>query len=168
METWKDIPGFEGRYQASDAGRVRSVDRRVRVVVGGVETTRLAKGKVLRPAAGKSGHLSVALGKGRTVQVHQAIAWAFLGPQAPSVEVAHNDGDPTHNAPSNLRYDSRSGNGKDRVHHGATRLSVEQVEFIRVNANRLPRGGKKALAAQFRVSPTTISDVLAGRTYSHV
>ena len=168
MEIWKDIPGFEGRYQASDAGQIRSVDRRVRVVVHGVETTRLAKGKVLSPATCKSGHLCVVLGKGRTVHVHQAVAWAFLGPQARDTEVAHNDGNPAHNAVRNLRYDSRSGNGRDRVHHGTTRLSVEQIAFIRANANKLPRGGKKALAAQFSVSPTTISDVLAGRTYSHV
>lgn len=49
MEIWKDIPGHEGRYQVSDEGRVRSIDRPVRVVFQGIDTVRIAKGKVLRP-----------------------------------------------------------------------------------------------------------------------
>ncbi len=71
METWKDIPGYEGRYQVSDEGRVRSIDRPVRVVCHGVEAVRIAKGKMLRPGPSKSGHVTVALGRGNSRPVHQ-------------------------------------------------------------------------------------------------
>jgi len=46
MEIWKDIPGYEGRYQVSDLGNVRSVDRYMRAVSkAGREYPRLARGK---------------------------------------------------------------------------------------------------------------------------
>ena len=81
VEQWRDIPGFEGRYQVSDQGRVRSVDRYVRLVAHGVETRRLARGKVLAPAPGTHGYPSVVLGRdGGTRAVHRLVALAFLGP----------------------------------------------------------------------------------------
>lgn len=124
-EIWKDIPGFEGRYQASNFGRVRSVDRDVRVVTSQAgETTRRAKGRVLRPAALRSGHLCVVLGRdGGTKGVHWCVARAFFGLPPAGHEVLHLDHDPTNNAVSNLRYGTRGDNikmdyaaGKRRVH----------------------------------------------------
>lgn len=167
-ETWKDIPGYEGRYQVSDLGRVRSVDRRVRLVVHGIETTRLARGKVLRPAAAPLGHLQVVLGKGRTQSVHVLVALAFIGPRPAGMDVAHRDGNPANNAPDNLRYATRSENNRDKVWHGRTRLTPQQVERVRAEAPTATRGGKALLASELGVSPSTISDVLAKRTYSHV
>ena len=168
MELWKDIPGYEGRYQASDQGRVRSVERRVRLVAHGVETTRLARGKVLRPAPSSSGHLLVVLGRGNTQSVHAAVALAFIGPRPEKTDVAHKDGDPTNNAPKNLRYATRSENNQDKVLHGRTTLTVEQVRLVREVAPRLPHGGKKALAQELGTHPCTISDILAGRRHYHV
>ena len=50
MEIWKDIPGYEGRYQVSDEGRVRSLDRVVRgVSKTGREYQRKVRGTILRP-----------------------------------------------------------------------------------------------------------------------
>lgn len=110
MEIWKDIPGYEGCYQVSDQGRVRSVDRRVRLVARGTETTRLARGKVLRPGARPSGHLTVALGRGNSVSVHSAVMLAFEGPCPYGYEVLHLDHNPANNLRSNLKYGTRSEN----------------------------------------------------------
>lgn len=168
MEQWKDIPGYEGRYQVSDFGQVRSVDRRVRLVAHGVETTRLARGRILKPGPSASGHLSVVLGKGNTRSVHSLVALAFIGPRPVGADVAHRDGDPTNNAVGNLRYATRSENNRDKVLHGRTTLTVEQVQRVRDEAPTLPHGGKKALALELNTHPCTISDILAGRRHPHV
>lgn len=110
METWKDIPGYEGRYQVSDEGRVRSLDRPIRVVCHGVEAVRIAKGKLLRPGRNKSGHVTVAIGKGNSRQVHQLVLEAFVSPRPAGCEVLHLNHNPADNRLENLRYGTRSEN----------------------------------------------------------
>lgn len=110
MENWRDIPGYEGRYQVSDLGNVRSVDRYVRLVAHGVETKRLARGKILRPGRTTSGHLTVALGRGNSQGVHALVVRAFVGPRPDGHEVLHLDHNPENNTLENLRYGNRGEN----------------------------------------------------------
>lgn len=167
-EVWKPVVGYEDRYEVSDQGRVRSKNMRLRVVINGVEATRKHKGKMLKPGRMSTGHLTVALGRGHTRPVHQLVMEAFVGVRPKNADVAHNNGDSTDNRLCNLRYASRTSNNQDFVFHGKTKLSVEQVHMVRRVANDLPKGGKKLLAAELGISPSTISDVLARRTYWHV
>lgn len=167
-EIWKDIPGYEGRYQASTEGRIRSVDHRVRLVAHGTETTRLVKGRVLRPGIyHKSGHVSVVLGHGAGGSpVHQLIARTFLGPVPKGCEVCHNDGDPRNNAVENLRYDTRSENIKDVIRQGRPlrRLNDKDVREIREMLGRGYTGAE--IARLFSVSPTCVSHIKIGRAFA--
>ena len=110
-EQWKDIPGYEGRYQASTLGRIRSVNRVVfsRNRYTGAPFERRLKGQLLRPGAySKTGHLSVVLGhKAHGSPVHQLVLKTFVGEPPPGTEVLHSNGDPTDNRLSNLRYGTR-------------------------------------------------------------
>lgn len=167
QEIWKDIPGYEGRYQASTEGRIRSVTHRVRLVVRGKETTRLMQGRVLRPGRySKSGHVSVVLGHGAGGSpVHQLVALTFLGPAPNDCEVCHNDGDPANNALSNLRYDTRSENIKDVLRQGGRwrKLTREDVQEIR---EMLKNGYKgKEIADCFSISQNCVSAIKTGRTF---
>ena len=108
-EEWRDIPGYEGRYQVSNLGQVRSLDRPVRCRGGAFRT---AKGKVLRPAPHKSGHLMVMLGRRNNADVHVLVLRAFVGPPPPKHEALHEDHNPAHNALSNPRWGTRSENVK--------------------------------------------------------
>lgn len=111
MEQWRDVPGFEGRYQVSDMGRVRSLDRFVRVVPPrGAETVRPVRGRILRPGPSNSGHLSVVLGRGNTRAVHQLVMLAFIGPPPAGHEVLHRNHQPADNRLANLKYGTRSEN----------------------------------------------------------
>lgn len=110
IEHWRSVIGAEGRYEVSDLGRVRSVDHRVRVVIHGVEATRTVRGRVLRPAASRSGHLSVVIGKGNTRQVHQLVLEAFVGPRPAGHETLHLNHQPADNRLSNLIWGPRSEN----------------------------------------------------------
>lgn len=123
MERWRAIVGFEGRYEVSDQGRVRSLDHFVRIVRHGVEDERPVKGRVLRPGRMKSGHVSVAIGKGNSRLVHQLVLEAFVGPCPAGQESLHRNHTPSDNRLLNLFYGTRSENlrmdyavGRRRVH----------------------------------------------------
>lgn len=117
-EIWKSIPGYPG-YAASTLGRVRSLDRWVQV--GNHE--RFAKGVVLRPGPSSTGHLSVVLGKYRSVGVHKAVMLAFRGPTPEGCEILHKDHDPTNNKLTNLRFGTRTENLLHDYDSGVQRLA---------------------------------------------
>lgn len=115
-EEWRDVVGFEGRYQVSNRGRVKSLDR-VEVYTRHDRNTgrdlmisRKLKGKILRPGRQPSGHLTVAIGKGNSRPVHQLVLEAFVGPCPEGYESLHGPAGPAENTLTNLRYGSRSEN----------------------------------------------------------
>lgn len=106
-ERWRPVAGFEGEYEVSDHGRVFSVPRGPKV-----------PGGILKPGVHAKGHLQVQLGKGRMVQVHHLVMFAFVGPRPEGLEICHGNGDPADNRLGNLRYGTRSDNEWDKVRHG--------------------------------------------------
>lgn len=165
-ETWKDIPGYEGRYQASDQGHIRSLDRRVRCAHG---ATRLMRGGILRPAASKNNpHLYVVLGHGAAGSlVHQLVAMTFHGPRPEGQEVRHLDGDPQNNRADNLAYGTRTENLLDIYRVGGTRpggLNASQALDI---FQRLQKGEKGVdLAKEYGVSESCVSAIKKRRTFA--
>lgn len=117
-EIWKPVVGWEDRYEVSDHGRVRSVDRVLELPSG---QTRRYKGRVLNPGAHPAGHQIVGLyrdGKGKHVYVHTLVLEAFAGPRPGGCEALHWDDDPTNNNISNIRWGSRSDNLADMLRNG--------------------------------------------------
>lgn len=113
-EEWRPIPGYEGFYQVSNLGRVRSLSR---VTCYG----RKMRGRILRQAVHPSGHLSVNLCADRSHRkgkVHQLVLFAFVGPPPPNCEALHGDGNPANNRIDNLTWGTRSENLLDAVRHG--------------------------------------------------
>lgn len=110
-EIWRAIAGFEGRYEVSDLGRVRSLVKSAR---WGDEP------RILRPGGnGSTGHLSVYLGAGHKCYVHRLILLAFEGEPPPNAEALHGDGDCANNRHTNLRWGTRRENLIDRTAHNA-------------------------------------------------
>ena len=164
METWKDIPGYEGSYQVSSHGQVRSLDRSVTYANGRVHTY---KGQMLKPFISNHGYFLVSLGRASLgCCVHQLVMLSFVGPPSKGQQVRHLDGNPLNNAVSNLCYGTPSENGQDRVYHGSTKLSADDVRVIR--KERAKATPCKALAQRFGVSPGFISHVARGRWHGHV
>lgn len=118
-ERWLPVVGYEGYYEVSDLGRVRSLPR---VTNGSFGGTRRLPGRVLRPGINpKTGRRIVALhrdGAGRSHKVYPLVLAAFVGPRPPGMEACHNDGDHTNDRLSNLRWDTSSRNTYDSVRHG--------------------------------------------------
>lgn len=166
-EIWRDIPGYEGRYQASNLGRIRSLDQIVRCGAGG-KGIRLIQGRVLRPAGQQSDpHLRVTLGKRAPgALVHVLVAQTFLGPRPDGCDVRHLDGDPLNNRADNLAYGTRTENILDVYRTGRPwrKLTADQALDIR---NRLAAGEKgRDLAREFGVGESCISAIKTGRTYA--
>ena len=110
IEIWKDKKDYEGLYQASNLGRVRSVDRWVKGKSGSL---RLIKGKILKPGTTKDGYLQVVLcknGKEKTFRVHRLVAETFLLNPENLPEVNHKDEDKTNNNVENLEFCDRTYN----------------------------------------------------------
>lgn len=106
-EIWKDIKNYEGLYQVSNLGNVRSLDRLMSTLTG----DRLYKGKQLKPKLLQTGYLQVSLYKnndnnGRHYQplVHQLVALSFLNNENNYKSINHIDGNKQNNNSSNLEY----------------------------------------------------------------
>ena len=116
MTTWKAIPGWEGCYEVSDDGQVRSLARTVGARRRG---TRLIEGRILRPSTARYPVVQLCRDGKRTHRsVHSLVALAFLGPRPEGYEVCHLDDIKTNNVLSNLRYGTPSSNHLDLVRNG--------------------------------------------------
>ena len=118
-ESWQPVPGYEGLYEVSDQGRVRSLDREIqkRGRAGVLMNLRL-QGRVLKAQMDGNVRLFVTLsrnGKYKPQRVHTLVAHAFLGPRPEGLQINHIDGDCQNNAASNLEYCTASENMKHAV-----------------------------------------------------
>ena len=110
-EIWKDIPEFEGIYEASNMGRIRSVSRIVRSGKG----DRINPTVILKPAIGQWGYEQVCLrkdGKKYAKRVNRLVAQAFIPNPNNLPQVNHIDGDKTNNCVDNLEWCDASYNMK--------------------------------------------------------
>lgn len=169
MEIWKDIKGYEGKYQVSNLGRVKSLDRKATDSIG---REKLCKGQVLKLTTQK-GHKCKTIGlskngKKTTLNVHKLVMQAFVG-EPNGLEICHTDGDEGNNELSNLRYDTRSENQIDIYRCGskssAGKLTPDEVEEIRYLLNNTNLY-QKAIAKRYGVAQQTVSEINTGRTFS--
>lgn len=125
IEIWKDYKDYEGLYQASNLGRMRSLDRWVKSKSGSV---RLCKGKILKLCTDKYGYLKVGLFKNnkvKTYYVHRLVAEVFLPNPNNYKEVNHKDENKQNNVVSNLewcdaKYNSNYGTRNERMSKSLT------------------------------------------------
>lgn len=108
MEFWKDIKGYEGLYQVSNMGNVRSADRIVHIKKKNFEYDELRKGRILKGQARKHGYLAVWLykldGTKRQESIHRLVAEAFCAKQDQDTDVNHKNEIKTDNRASNLEW----------------------------------------------------------------
>ena len=161
-EVWCNVAGFEEIYEVSSHGRVR----------------RKATGRILRPwiAARRYHYLSLrGVNARRKVGVHVLVAEAFHGPRpSPKHEVAHWDGNATHNLADNLRWATHAENVEDQKRHGTLhapvyrgashpRAKLRDQDVLHIRSVYSGRPGElKDLADFYCVHPCTIRRVARG------
>ena len=176
-EIWKDIPRYEGFYQASNIGRIKSLPRKVRAGNG----FRLKRENILRHAVDKDGRCHVNLcvdGNAETIRVQLLVMAAFVGPCPDGKEVAHWDGNPSNNCLENLLYCTHKENISHKKRHGTEqqgeghyRRSFTNVEVQEIRSRYIPFcpvNGGVPLAQEFGVSKMVISCLVARKTWKHI
>lgn len=117
MEVWKDIPGYEGKYQVSNLGRVKSLNYHREHREGMVN---------IRPIW--SGYMKCSLGingRMKTFAVHRLVAKAFVPNPENKPEVNHINGIKSDNRAENLEWTTGSENQRHALRSGLRRSMVE-------------------------------------------
>lgn len=182
MERWLPVVGWEGVYEVSDLGSVRSVDRVVRNWPHG---ERVVRGRQLKPNVRGNGYAYVQLcspgRKKRLVSIHRLVAAAFLGTPSGTFHVNHLDGEKLNNQALNLEWCTPRQNYRHARSTGltppprafgkgddcpASKLTTEQVARIK---RRIAEGESlTGIAADYPVSRSAIQEIKAGRSWGHV
>ena len=148
-EIWKDIKDYEGIYQVSNLGRVKT-DR------------------ILKVGKNKGGYLGVSLSKNSVIspqRVHRLVAEAFILNPENKPQVNHIDEDKTNNKVSNLEWMT----AKENSNHGTRNKRVSKIKSIQIIATNLKTGESQEFnssnecAAQLCLKGSNIAAVLKGR-----
>lgn len=169
-EIWKDIAGYEGLYQVSEYGNVKSLYYQGK-----------KREKILKPTEDDKGYLFVNLWKNRkskSMKIHRLVAQVFISNFENKPQVNHIDGCKTNNCISNLEWCTKSENEKHAYktglkkakrgeNNGQSKLAEKDVLKIRElykTGNYLQR----ELANIFGVSRRNIGDIINNKTWKHI
>jgi predicted XRE-type DNA-binding protein len=169
-EMWKPVVGYEGFYEVSNRGRVRSAR----------ETRATKIGRILKPSP-IFGYLYVVLarhGTARSTRVHRLVAHAFIGAKPDGLQINHKDGNKQNNCASNLEYVTAQRNTQHAIETGlrkssageqnpTAKLKPSQVLEIRVLAAY--SGMRQVdIGAIYGVSQSQVSSIFRRGTWAHV
>ena len=168
-EHWLPVPGYEGLYDVSDLGNVRShhVSKRPR-----------KNGSLLSPGLGTGGHVTVVLYRDkarRSWPVHQLVLLAFEGPRPDGMETLHGPGGNLDNRLVNLSYGTSAQNKADQLRDGVANIgercgTAKLTSAIVLECRKRYATGETqtALAAEYGISQPTISELVRGTTWAHL
>ena len=179
-EIWKDVVGYEGFYQVSNLGRVRSCDRYVEQLSRrGNPANRVIKGRILSPRIAR-GYSMVTLhsaGLGDQRLIHVLVAQAFIGDRPKDFDINHIDGNKANNRLSNLEYCTRSQNirhsyklGLQIPLKGELRVEAKLTDAKVLEIRGLIAQGLqgKTIAKMYGVNPSLISKIRTRKLWSHI
>lgn len=175
-ERWLPVPGWEGLYDVSDMGRVKSLARKVLRRYHGWQAVPEC---ILKGRVDKSGYLYVALsrpGRTFTVKVHRLVLLAFHGTSAQALSGDHINGDRLDNRAANLRFCTPAENSANMRRLGRqargeknshAKLTADDVIEIR---SRYSAGNisQPTLARLYGVTHPTIGFIVRRRAWKHV
>jgi hypothetical protein len=175
QELWAPVVGWEGLYEVSDLGRVKSLARQVTQRAGVVASVRE---RILRPGTDSSGYLQVCLhknGDSRMWLVHHLVTRAFIGPRPEGLEVRHGKNGKLDNSLANLCYGTHKQNCEDRIRDGVSgrgethpknRITAEQVREARRLVATGPKGTLTRLAKEWGLTQQALGQAVKGITWS--
>jgi hypothetical protein len=171
VEIWKDIPGWVGSYQASNTGKIKSLDKTIKSRRGSY----LKTGRILKESLCNNGYFQVDLsnkGKRKKSLVHRLVLKAFKGDF--EMVINHMNCIKTDNRIENIEYTTQKENIQHSIKNGlqkrrygestgSNKLKTEQVNEIKklLKANKK----QKDIAKSYNVCEATISDIKNNKTW---
>jgi transposase-like protein len=157
-EQWNPVLGFDGLYEISSLGTIRS----------------LRGEKIKAPQRNPRGYMHTALyDHGATnVYIHRAVLEAFAGAAPHGQESCHWNGQRDDNSLLNLRWDTSKGNHADRLVHGThtrgsrnAKAKLTDADVLAIRAAVAGGTMPSVVARSYGVNKCTISDIVRGRTW---
>lgn len=158
MESWKPIAGYEGRYEISSHGRVKSLSSRFRRGQAG-------KDRILQPGLCWGYHV-VRLcmnSQGKMHRVHRLVAFAFL-PKSKHRCVNHKDGNKTNNRVDNLEWVSYWDNNAHAFHTGLRPLKLTNAQYQELFVDRASGMTYRQIAEKYGLSTMYVTKLIRGRS----
>ena len=166
-ETWKDIKGFEGLYQVSDLGNVKSLERLVKD--SNKDRYHLLKEKILKPCDNGNGYLIVCLrkdNKRKNYYVHRLVGQCFLNDYDPNLTINHIDFNTKNNSVNNLqccsqkeniRYSNINSRYKRGILDDKYNLDEILIKIKELNSNGMR---KSEICKKFKISDNSLKKYL--------
>lgn len=167
IEIWKPVVGYEGQYEISNLGRVRSLPKAVPHIRG----VRTIPARVLKPRQQASGHLYIRSFGGRNggiAWVHRLVYEAFVGPIPAGLDIRHLDGNPSNNTPENLTPGTRVENAHDTYAYGGKYQKLYREDVLEIRKRLAAGEPQKQIAKDYKVSAQTISNINTRRTFNYI
>ena len=140
QEIWKPVVGFDGYYEVSNLGRVRSVERTIEYADGRVYTYRC---RVLSPTVDKYGYCTVQLSVNRKIKrrrVHNLVAEAFISNPEKKPYIDHIDTNPSNNHYKNLRWATQKDNMNNPLTKSRIKTSMKMGGALKCIATKKAEG----------------------------
>lgn len=179
-EQWKTIAGYEGYYEVSSMGRVKSVRRHIDNGKGGKGSVNSIQERILKQTlTGKGKYPYVGLhkdGHRKNVTVHSLVFKAFVPNPANLPEINHRDGNKLNNLDTNLEPSTRAHNVHHAISTGLLNIKGERNHFAKLTefdvrrARRLFADGicQKTIAEVVKTTPANIHCIVRRKSWEHL
>ena len=169
-EKWKEIPGYDGDYQVSNLGRIRSFKK----------WNDGRKSRILKPSTNSYGYHFVMLsknGKQTPKTIHRLIAKAFIPNPKNKRTINHKNGDKADNKIENLEWATYSENHKHAFKNGLRNHKGENSPLSKLTENNvltiraIPKWfgiSQVEISRAFNVDPSHISDIIRRQRWAHI
>jgi hypothetical protein len=179
-EIWKDIIGFEGYYQVSNFGNVKSVDREINYITG---KKYFYKSKPIKYLTDKDGYYRVDLNKGNKSKrffIHRLVGIHFIENSNNLPQINHKDGIKINNYDYNLEWCSnlqniehswKTGLRGSNIKRGEQTKSAKLKEVDVINIRNLYRNkelNQRELKEKYNVALGTISEIINYKKWKHI
>lgn len=184
FEVWKDVVGYEGLYQVSNFGNIKSLDRIVKKPNG---VSYLRKGKICTQSKSNLGYMTVGFtvnNKKVNKYVHRLVAEAFITNMNNYPQVNHIDCDKTNNRMYNLEWCTNSQNHIHASKNGLNKLHLHRVAYsgeengrslltkkqvLEIKQKYIPyKYSAKKLSKEYNVSESCITHILNNTSWKEI